>query len=279
MNDAPGPVSSVVSAAPPLSVPADISDSNTGAVVSEMVSTWYTDIDTTDLGMAVIYADTPDWGDWQHSSPDTGAWVSISDLDTNPLPAALKLEKTHRGPVPMSKLVSKMSCSVSEDDVEDDQCFAKIKKMCKKKDKERKFKALRTSLLGRNLRSLVADNDFDEEDNGTVSRQELISINLLLLSPDDRIRFQPKDRSKTWTTFEAMAETRLVFTAWDGSRGGEAGRMNMTLPWCCGCDGDMSLARDVSLYYADKLDCSGAPIVSQAKVINHYQLIILILIN
>ena len=44
----------------------------------------------------------------------------------------------------------------------------------------------------------------------------------LLLGPDWRLRFQPREEAATWTTFEAMQQTRLVITAWDMTSG-EAG--------------------------------------------------------
>ena len=44
----------------------------------------------------------------------------------------------------------------------------------------------------------------------------------LLLGPEWRLRFQPQEEAATWTTFEAMQQTRLVLTAWDMTSG-EAG--------------------------------------------------------
>ena len=37
----------------------------------------------------------------------------------------------------------------------------------------------------------------------------------------------------------------------------------MSLPICCECGGGGSLARDVAVFYMDKEDCSGGPVITQ----------------
>ena len=37
----------------------------------------------------------------------------------------------------------------------------------------------------------------------------------------------------------------------------------MSLPICCECGGGRSLARDVAVFYMDKEDCSGGPVITQ----------------
>ena len=48
-----------------------------------------------------------------------------------------------------------------------------------------------------------------------------VATELLLLQPQDRLRFQPYDPASSWNVLEAMDQTRLLFTAWDASSNNE----------------------------------------------------------
>lgn len=45
-------------------VPSDLG-LNTGLRAAELASLFYTDVDSEDLGLALLYADTPGWGTWE----------------------------------------------------------------------------------------------------------------------------------------------------------------------------------------------------------------------
>ena len=45
-------------------VPSDLG-LNTGLRAAELASLFYTDVDSEDLGLALLYADTPGWGAWE----------------------------------------------------------------------------------------------------------------------------------------------------------------------------------------------------------------------
>ena len=75
-------------------------DQNVGIKASELASRFFSDIDTEQLGVALLFADTPDWGSWQYKDSSSSSWTEVASLTTFPLAASLKLEKTHRGPVP-----------------------------------------------------------------------------------------------------------------------------------------------------------------------------------
>ena len=56
----------------------------------------------------------------------------------------------------------------------------------------------------------------------------------------------------------------MLFTAWDGSTYGEE-MGDVALPWCHWCGGTKPLARDFSVFYIDKEDCAGGPVITTAK--------------
>ena len=259
VNDAPLSLRKINSSLP--MVPSDI-DSNNGVVVSDFAKLFYEDVDTESLGLALLYADSPDWGSWQYQD-GAGAWTDVRELTWESDKAWVQKvygDKAYRGPLAMTKLVSDLACQY---DVEmEEGCLQDIERECIDNKGKKSAKSLETSSeLGRNLRKLVSDDSFL-----SVKDAEDLSFNVkaLLLSPNWLLRFHPLDKSKTWTTFEAMEQTRLVFTAWDGEAGaGE--RLEVSLPWCCQCGSDRSLARDISVFYIDKEDCTGGPIITQAK--------------
>ena len=85
-----------------------------------------------------------------------------------------------------------------------------------------------------------------------------------------------------------MKETRVVFTAWDGSSGLAGNTLRLNLACCAcqvalspqvtfllelfrlsiGCDlqSAKSVARDFTLLYIEKEDCGGGPVITEAKV-------------
>ena len=73
---------------------------NVGISARDLAALYFTDVDTEDLGLALLFADTPDWGSWQYKVSAPSSWTEVTSLTTFPLPASLKLSKTHRGPVP-----------------------------------------------------------------------------------------------------------------------------------------------------------------------------------
>ena len=266
VNDVPQPREKVNQTLPMVSSDPDL---NLGIKVGDLAGVYYQDVDDEEgegVGLALMYADTPNWGSWQYQEPGSNQWTDVSDLDTFPVPDALKLDQTYRGSVPMTEYVSQIPCSFI--DGLDDTCKEELKGICKGKGKgSKKTRALETSSLGRNLRKLVS-HDINVPDNSSSGSGQDLSMNVaaLLLSPDALIRFNPNDKSKSWTTFEAMSQTRLVFTAWDMSDGRRMGqRMNVSLPWCCQCGPRGSLARDLTLFYIDKQDCTGGPVITEAK--------------
>ena len=265
VNDAPMALRKINSTLPMVSQDTDL---NSGILVSDFASLFYEDVDSDSLGLALLYADSPDWGSWQYQEAG-GAWTDLTELSTWDMDKAwvrkVYKKRAHRGPVAMTKLVSDLVCKDSFDSTVEleEKCFEDIK--CKPDKDKKRSKSLETpseSELGRNLRKLVSDDTIlSAEDTEDLS----FNVRALLLSPNWLLRFQPQDNSKTWTTFEAMDQTRLVFTAWDGA-GAEAGqRLNVSLPWCCQCGAARSLARDLSVFYIDKEDCTGGPVITQAK--------------
>ena len=262
VNDAPLPLRRINSTLPMVGPDAD---TNNGILVSDFASLFYIDVDTDSLGVALLYADSPDWGSWQYQDA-AGAWTDLSELSTWDMDKAwvkkIYKKRAHRGPLAMTKLVSDLACQAG---VElEEKCVKDIDTKCKS-DTNKKSKSLDTSSeseLGRNLRKLVSDDTLlSAEDREDLS----FNVRALLLSPNWLLRFQPQDKSKTWTTFEAMDQTRLVFTAWDGVEAEAGQRLNVSLPWCCQCGGAGSLARDLSVFYIDKEDCTGGPVITQAK--------------
>ncbi len=54
-------------------------------------------------------------------------------------------------------------------------------------------------------------------------------MSALLLRASSLLRFHPWEATSAWGTVEAVAGTRIFFTAWDGSDGGEdGGRAELT---------------------------------------------------
>ena len=56
-----------------------------------------------------------------------------------------------------------------------------------------------------------------------------VSAPALLLGPGARLRFQPGEGGDRWSTFRAMADTRLLVTAWDGNVGQQGETLQVSL--------------------------------------------------
>ena len=244
-------------------------DQNVGIKAQELASLFFTDIDRDSLGLALLFADTPDWGSWQYkTSPSSSSWTDLTSLTTFPLAASLKLEKTHRGPVPSVKICGeKTRADLALSLAGDSQCLARLQEDCKAPDNKQKKKKKKlldddkssaSSSLSRSLRKLVGVT----EDQTDLNSTRFLSVSALLLGPESLLRFQPSEQGKVWTTFQAMERTRLVFTAWDLSSGEVGTNINVSQPHCCQCRGRASLARQTVLTYIEKEDCTGGPVIT-----------------
>ena len=242
-------------------------EQNVGIKASQLASQFFEDIDSEDIGVALLFADTPDWGSWQYKESSSSSWTEVTSLTTFPLATGLRLEKTHRGPVPSVNIcVRETQAKLARSLAGDGQCLARLQESCKRPDNEQKKKKKKllddtssaSSSLSRNLRKLVGVT----EDQSDLAAASFLSVSALLLGPDSLLRFQPSEKEKVWTTFEAMEATRLVFTGWDQSSGAVGGSLNVSLPHCCQCGGRASLARETVLTYIEKEDCAGGPVIT-----------------
>ena len=253
---------------------------NVGISARDLASLYFTDVDTESLGLAVLFADSPDWGSWQYKvSPSSSSWTDLTSLTTFPLPAALKLAKTHRGPVPSVNIClreTQASLATSLGGEGGGGCLARIQQECQqaeKRKKQRKKKKLlddtssASSSLSRSFRKLVGVEE--EEDQTKLASTAFISVSALLLGPDSLLRFQPTEKDKVWTTFQALEATRLVFRGWDGNSGESPGSSrSLSLPHCCECGGRAGISRQSVLTYMDKEDCTGGPVITTAKALD-----------
>ena len=86
-------------------VPFEASD-NTGMLASEIAGLFYEDVDEEDnLGLAILYASTTTLGEWQIKGKEEAAWRPLSAPSTFPIPSDLKLARTHRGAVQVTKFL------------------------------------------------------------------------------------------------------------------------------------------------------------------------------
>ena len=85
-------------------VPHDISE-NEGLEARQWADLLYTDRDSDDsLGLAVLWAASPDWGAWQYRL-EGADWVELpASPALPPLPPGIQLEQTFRGVVPVSEV-------------------------------------------------------------------------------------------------------------------------------------------------------------------------------
>ena len=220
-----------------------------------------------------MYADTPDWGTWQYSTGN-GKWEDVTDLDLFPVPEGIKVEQTFRGPVPINEYMTKLAChydlaNVSLTSANESSCWQSVREgKCSNK---RKTSALRSGNLGFLLSNGTNATQIELPEGGSRVTKKVLEqltsepVSIILLNASHLIRFNPKDSQKSWSTFEAMAETRMMFTAWDGTQGTAGERLSINVPFCCQCDGASSLARDLTLFYIEKEDCGGGPVITEAK--------------
>ena len=166
VNDSPTVKSSQPESLP--LVPFEASD-NTGVLASDVASLFYEDVDEEDnLGLAILFASTTTLGEWQIKTQDT--WSPLAAPSTYPIPSDLKLARTHRGPVQVTKhLATKATGEKS--------CWAEV---LGKEGKEK-----------RSLWETAAlTNDVE-----TTGNQQLLStfgnLSMLLVQPDALLRFQP----------------------------------------------------------------------------------------
>ena len=137
-----------------------LAELNVGISARDLAALYFTDVDTENLGLALLFADTPDWGSWQYKvSPSSSSWSDVTDLTTFPLPASLKLAKTHRGPVPSVNLClresqASLALSLGGEGEEGGQCLARLQQECeqadmkkRKKEEKKRKKGWRSTLL------------------------------------------------------------------------------------------------------------------------------------
>ena len=122
---------------------------------------------------------------------------------------SLKLEKTFRGPVPVTSFASQLACSVDHDIahlVPDD-----IMSICKKRLGKLLKTKKKTSSLGRNLKKLVVDNSFESLNLTEDDIASSVSVQkYFYLGPASKIRFKPQNPTQSWTTLQAMTSTRCA---------------------------------------------------------------------
>ena len=98
-----------------------------------------------------------------------------------------------------------------------------------------------------------------------------VTMEVPLLRPQERLRFQPYDPASSWSVLEAMEQTRLAFTAWDAQNSNDNQQqktMNINLPFCCDAVCNHSggiLARDFATIYIEKEDCDGTAVVNEPR--------------
>lgn len=164
-------------------VPFEASD-NTGMLASDVAALFYEDVDEEDnLGLAIIFTSTTTLGEWQIKGEEQGTWSPLSAPSSFPIPSDLKLARTHRGVVQVTKyLAGKLD--------EEKRCWSEA--LGEEEGKEK--------------RSMWQTAALTSSSGGeTANFSTFANLSMLLVKPDALLRFQPAQvcfpRLFFWTKF------------------------------------------------------------------------------
>ena len=166
VNDSPTVKSSQPESLP--LVPFEASE-NTGILASEVAGLFYEDVDEGDnLGLAILYASTTTLGEWQVKDGEADNWRTLSAPTSFPIPSDLKLARTHRGPVQVTKHLAGKA-------TKEETCWAEALQEEEGKEK-------------RSIWETAALSNGESEDN---IASVFGNLSMLLVQPDALLRFQP----------------------------------------------------------------------------------------
>ena len=165
VNDSPTVKSSQPESLP--LVPYEASE-NTGILASEVAGLFYEDVDEGDnLGLGILYASTTTLGEWQVKDKEADNWRTLSAPTSFPIPSDLKLARTHRGPVQVTKHLAGKA-------VKEKSCWAEALQEEEGKEK-------------RSLWETAALSNGETDNIASVFG----NLSMLLVQPDALLRFQP----------------------------------------------------------------------------------------
>ena len=154
-------------------VPFEASD-NTGMLASEIAGLFYEDVDEEDnLGLAILFASSTTLGEWQVKEEGQGTWSTLTAPSTYPIPSDLKLARTHRGAVQVTKYLAAKA-------TQEKSCWAEA--LGEEEGKEK-----RSMWQTAALTSSSSGGETDKQGNFSTFG----NLSMLLVRHDALLRFQP----------------------------------------------------------------------------------------
>lgn len=92
---------------------------------------FYTDPDSSPIGLAILSAPTSTLGSWQVKLDANEDWTDLNVAPQSDLiPKGFKLEQTHRGPLKIDRFMGRLACKHGEEvsltTQEDAKCWAQV---------------------------------------------------------------------------------------------------------------------------------------------------------